>query len=255
MPAGKNVTEQWPESNTRLCFQVLRNFVGEMKMKTLHSVGISLVMILLSVPLARGQDLSKYRDFSLGMSLPELSNQVDLRPLQTKLMQKHPAVIQELTCWPGGSSDYSRQTDSVRQIFFSFYNGELFRILVTYDQGATHGLTAEDMVQAISAKYGTPTRPVDEINFPTNELYRSTEKVIARWEDSQYSINLVRSRFLNSFALVIFSKRLDAQVESAIAKSIRLEGQEVPQTEIDRQKKETDDLEAARQKNRKIFRP
>jgi hypothetical protein len=212
-------------------------------------------MILLSAPLVRGQDLSKYRDFSLGMSVPELSSQVDLRPLQTKLMQKHSAVIQELTCWRGGSSDYSRQTDSVRQIFFSFYNGGLFRILVTYHQDATHGLTAEDMVQAISTKYGTPTRPVGEISFPTNELYRSTEKVIARWEDSQYSINLVRSRFLNSFALVIFSKRLDAQVEAAIAKSIELEGQKEPQEEIDRQKKEIDDLEAARQKNRKIFRP
>src|ERR1700674_2111218 len=224
-------------------------------MKVMRGAGISLVMILLSAPLVRGQDLSKYRDFSLGMSLPKLSSQVDLRPLQTKLIQKHPVVIQELTCWPGGSSDYSRQTDSVRQIFFSFHNGELFRILVTYDQDATHGLTADDMVQAISTKYGTPTRPVGEISFPTNELYRSTEKVIARWEDSQYSINLVRSRFLNSFVLVIFSKRLDAQADAAIAKFIKLGDKEAPQKEIDRQKKETDDLEAARQKNRKIFRP
>ena len=38
-------------------------------MKTMRSVGISLVMILLSAPLVPGQDLSKYRDFSLGMSL------------------------------------------------------------------------------------------------------------------------------------------------------------------------------------------
>jgi len=189
------------------------------------------------------------------MSLPELSNQVHLRPLQTKLIQKHASVIQELTCWPSGASDYSLQPDSVRQIFFSFYNGELFRILVTYDRDATHGLTAEDMVQAISTNYGTATRPAGEISFPTNELYRSTQKVIARWEDSQYSINLVRSRFLNSFALVMFSKGLDAQADVAIAKSIKLEGQEDPQKEIDRQKKEADDLEVARQKNRKVFRP
>jgi hypothetical protein len=224
-------------------------------MKMMRSVGISLVMILLSAPLVRGQDLSKYRNFSLGMSLPELSNQVDLRPLQTKVIQKHPAVVQELACWPGSSPDYSRQADSVWQIFFSFYHGELFRILVTYDQDATHELTAEDMVQAISTKYGPATRPAAENSFPTNELYRSTEKVIARWEDSQYSINLVRSRFLNSFALAMFSKRLNAQADAAIAKSIKLEGQEDPKKEIDRQKKETDDLEAARQKNRKMFRP
>jgi hypothetical protein len=223
-------------------------------MKIMRRVGIPLVMILLSPSLIRGQDLSKYRGFALGMGLPELSSQVDLRPLQAKLIQKRASVIQELTCWPSGSSDYSLQADSVGQIFFSFYNGELFRILVTYDRDATHGLTAEDMVQAISTKYGTATRPAGEISFPTNELYRSTQKVIARWEDSQYSVNLVRSRFLNSFALVMFSKRLDAQANVAI-ESMKLEGQEDPQKEIDRQKKETDDLEAARQKNRKIFRP
>src|SRR5258708_32619807 len=112
------------------------------------------VVILLSAPLIRGQDLSKYRGFSLGMSLPQLSSQVDLRPLQTKLIQKHPAVIQELTCWSGGSSDDSRQTDSVWQIFFSFHNGELFRMVVTYDHAATRVLTAEDVGQGICAKYG-----------------------------------------------------------------------------------------------------
>jgi hypothetical protein len=224
-------------------------------MKMMRSVGILLVLILLSAPLIRGQDLSKYRDFSLGMSLRELSSQVDLRPLQTKLIQKHPAVIQELTCWPGASSDYSRQEDSIWQIFFSFYNGELFRILVTYEQHATHGLTAEDMVQAISTKYGIPTRPIGEISFSTNELYRSTEKIIASWQDSQYTIHLVRSRFLDSFALIIFSKRLDAEAEAAIAKSLKMEGAEDPQIEIERQKKKAGVLEAARQKNLKIFRP
>jgi hypothetical protein len=221
----------------------------------MRRVVFSLVMILFSAPLIHGQDLSKYRSFSLGMSLVELSNQVDLKPLQTKLIHKHPAVIQELTWWPQESSGSSLEADTVWQVFFTFYNDELYRILVTYDQDATHGLTAEDMVQAISTKYGTATRPAGEISFPTNELYRSTQKVIARWEDSQYSINLVRSRFLNSFALVMFSKGLDAQADAAIAKSIKLEGQEDPQKEIDRQKKETVDLEAARQKNRKIFRP
>ncbi len=224
-------------------------------MKMMRSVGISLVMILLSAPLVRGQDLSKYRDFPFGMSVADLSKQVELKPLQTKLIHKRPSVIQELTWWPRESSGSSLQADSVWQVFFTFYNGELFRILVTYDRHATKGLTAEDMVQAISAQYGTATRPDAQISFPTNELYRSTEKVIARWEDSQYSINLVRSRFLNSFGLVMFSKRLDGKAEAAIAEAVELERQKAPQTEVARMKKEADNLEVARQMNRKIFRP
>src|SRR5574337_1915920 len=124
-------------------------------MKTMRSSVLCLFVLLLTAPLLHGQDLSKYRNFSFGMSLVELSNQVDLKPLQTKLIHKHPAVIQELTWWPRQSSGSSLQADSVWQVFFTFYNGELYRILVTYDRHATDGLTADDMVQAISAQYGT----------------------------------------------------------------------------------------------------
>src|SRR5260370_8475559 len=112
------------------------------QMKIMRIAGISLVMILLLAPLIRGQDLSKYRGLSLGMSLPELSNQVDLRPLQTKLIQKRPPVIQELTCWPTGPSGYSLQPDSVCQIFFNFYNVNLFRFFLTYNHDSLHDLTA-----------------------------------------------------------------------------------------------------------------
>jgi hypothetical protein len=211
--------------------------------------------MLLSTPLIHGQDLSKYRDFAYGMSLVEVSEQVDLQPIQAKLIYKRPTAIRELTWWPKASSDNSFQADSVRQILFSFYDGELYRILVTYDRHATQGLTAEDMIGAISAQFGTATRPAAEISFSTNELYRSTEKVIARWEDSQYSINLVRCKLLSSFGLVMFSKRLDAQAEAAIAESLKMDEQKIPQREADRRKKAADDLEVTRQKNRKTFRP
>jgi hypothetical protein len=53
----------------------------------------------------------------------------------------------------------------------------------------------------------------------------------------------------------MFSKQLDGQAEAAIAESAKLEGQEDLQKETERQKKEADNLELARQKNRKTFRP
>ncbi len=224
-------------------------------MKIMRGVVVSLAMILLSAPVIHGQDLSKYRNFSFGMSLAELSKQVSSQPLHAKLIQKRPAVIQEVTWWPREPSGSSLQADSVWQVFFTFHNGELYRILATYDRHATEGLGIEDMVEAISAQYGPATRPDAQISFPTNELYRSTEKVIARWEDSQYSISLFRSSFLNSFGLAMFSKRLDGQAEAAIAESVKLEGQGNLQKEAERKKKEADNLEVARQKNRKTFHP
>jgi len=225
-------------------------------MKMMCSLVSSLVMILLSAPLIHGQDLSKYRNFSFGMRYVDLSKQVDQKPTEANLTHQRPAVIQELTWWPPLASGTPRE-EPVRQILFSFYNGELYRILVTYDRYVTEGLTADDMVRTMSAKYGIATRPTAEINFPTNETgeYGTTEKVIVRWEDSRYSFNLFRSPQSNTFGLVMFSKRLDAQAEAAIAKSLKLEGQEHPQKEVARVKREADDLETSRQKNIKAFRP
>ena len=225
-------------------------------MKMMCSLVSSLVMILVSAPLIHGQDLSKYSIFSFGMRYVDLSKQVDQKPTEANLTHQRPAVIQELTWWPPLASGTLR-ADPVRQILFSFYNGELYRILVTYDRYVTEGLTAEDMVRTMSAKYGTASRPTAEINFPTNETgeYGTTEKVIVRWEDSRYSFNLFRSPQSNTFGLVMFSKRLDAQAEAAIAKSLKLEGQEHPQKEVARVKREADDLETSRQKNIKAFRP
>jgi hypothetical protein len=224
-------------------------------MKVMRRAVVSLLMLLLSAPVIYGQDLSKYRNFSFGMSVADLSKQVDLKPLLTNRIVNRPAVVEEFTWWPRNSSGTSLLAGSVWQVFFTFYDGELYRILVTYDREATKGLTAEDMVQAISAQYGIATRPDAQVSFPTNELYRSTEKVIARWEDSQYSINLFRSRSLNSFGLVMFAKRLDGEAEAAIAASRKLEGKEDLQKEIERKKKEAGNLEVARDQNRKTFRP
>ena len=96
-------------------------------MKMRHAV-ICLVIILLSAPLIHGQDLSKYSIFSFGMSLADLSTWIDQKPIEANLIQQRPAVIQELTWWPPLASGTHR-SEPVRQILFSFYNGELYRIL------------------------------------------------------------------------------------------------------------------------------
>jgi hypothetical protein len=140
-------------------------------------------------------------------------------------------------------------------MIFSFYNSELYKIAVTYDRESTKGLTAADMTKAISAKYGPPTNVVLEIDTAVTEPYGFMGKGVASWEDSQYSVDLVRSSFVDSFGLVIYSKRANAEAELAIANAKKAEEQEGPKREADRQKKEADDLEVTRQKNRKVFQP
>jgi hypothetical protein len=226
-----------------------------MKMKTIRSSILCFVVLLLWAPLLRAQDLSKYRQFTLGMSVTRVLERTGQKMADVKLIHGRPALVQEVNWWPPNLPGPSYQSDAVEQILFSFYNGELYKISVTYDQTSTEGLTEEDMVKSISAKYGPATYVALAIDFPTNDRYDVKQTAVASWEDAQYSFNLVRSSFTNHLGLIIYSKRVNAEAELAIAEAVKLDEQEGPQREADRQRKQTDDLEVARQKNRKIFRP
>ena len=224
-------------------------------MKMIRKLALSLAVVLLTTPLISAQDLSRYRKFALETSLSALSKQIGQDPHQATLVHQSPAMIQELKYWPVETSYSAVPAEPVSQILFSFYNGELYRIAVTYDQNAIEGMTEDDMVRAVSARYGTGTRLYPEIDLPTHDLYMSPEKIVARWEDPQSSVVLFRANSSESFGLVVSSKRLDAQAEAAIAESVKLDKEQAPQKEIDRQKKAADDLDIARLKNMKTFRP
>ncbi len=226
-----------------------------MKMKTIRCSILCFVVLLLTTPLLRAQDLSKYRHFTLGMSLTRVLERTDQKMADVKVIHGRPALIQEVTWWPPNIPGSSYRSDTVEKILFSFYNAELYKLSVTYDRTSTEGLTAEDMVKSVSAKYGPATSVKPEVDSATNERYDMRQKPVATWEDSQYSFNLVRSSFSGSFELVIYSKRLNAEAEVALAEAVKLEKEEEPQREAERQKKQTGDLEATRQKNQKSFRP
>ena len=224
-------------------------------MKTMRRSILCFVVLLLTAPLLWAQDLSKYRHFTFGMSLTRVLERTDQKMADVKVIHGRPSLIQELNWWPPNLPGTSFRSDTVEQILFSFYNGELYKISVTYDRTSTEGLTAEDMVKSISAKYGPATSVKPEVDSATNERYDMRQKPVATWEDSQYSFNLVRSSFSGSFELLIYSKRLNAEAEVALAEAVKLEKQEEPQREAERQKKQIGDLEATRQKNQKSFRP
>ena len=224
-------------------------------MKTIRCSILCFVVLLFTAPLLRAQDLSKYRHFTLGMSLTRVLERTDQKMAGVKMIHGRPALIQEVTWWLPNIPGSSYRSDTVEQILFSFYNAELYKISVTYDRTSTEGLTAEDMVKSISAKYGPATSVKPEVDSATNERYDMRQKPVATWEDSQYSFNLVRSSFSGDFQLVIYSKRLNAEAEVALAEAVKLEKEEEPQREAERQKKQTGDLEATRRKNQKSFHP
>jgi hypothetical protein len=164
-------------------------------------------------------------------------------------------LFQELTWHPANGIGVAYRSESVDELDFSFYKGELYKMVVTYDRASTEGLTADDMVKSIAAKYGPATSIALEIDFAGNEQYELRQKPVASWEDSQYSFNLVRPQFSNAFQLVIYSKRGNAEADAALAEVVKMDELEAPQKAVARQKKDADDREIMRQKNQKSFRP
>jgi hypothetical protein len=213
-----------------------------------------------SAPLPGTPDLSRYRGFALEMNLQVAAKEADLELSDARLIHQRPAVIQELDWRPSVSSVAALQADPVKEVLLTFYNGALFRMVVNYDRYRTEGLTDADMVEAISARYGTASRPDTKvILFSTYQVYDDSEKVIARWENSQYSYNLFRSSYQPTFGMLIFSKRLDALAQTAIAEALRLDEQEAPQRQIELQRKLDEATRATQEKarlaNKPNFRP
>lgn len=224
-------------------------------MISVRSLAISISCALLSAHFLYAQDLSRYREFQFGTNLPTIAKQAGLEPSDAKVLHQRPALIQELIWQAPFSLKSSRQADPVWTTRFSFYNGELFRIVVNYNQNKTKGLTTEDMVEALSATYGTATKPAAEITFSLSGAYNDNQVVIARWEDSQYSFSLFRSSYQPAFGMIAFSKRLDSLARTATIEAIRLDEQEAPQREIERQKKQDDENRSAQEKARLVNKP
>ena len=231
-------------------------------MISLRNIAISVFGAVITAAPTYSQDLSRYREFQLGTNLPAIAKQIRVKPSDAKAIHERPAVIQELE-WRAPLTDSSPRSDSVRNILFRFYNGELYRLVVTYDPERTEGMTAEDLVEAVSAKYGTANRPTAEIILSSTHLFTDgekmisdrSEKVIARWEDSQYSFNLFQFSSVATFGLVVYSKRLDDLARAAIVESIRLDQQEAPQREINSRKKKDEANRAKQEKARGVNKP
>jgi len=224
-------------------------------MKALRNLVICLGMLMIMPARTFAQDAFKYRAFAMGMSLTNVLKLTDQKLPDVKLIHEQPVLIQELAWWPANMRHSNSPADSVEQIIFSFYSGELYKINVEYDRDAIKGLTTQDMVQSLSAKYGKPVQLTAELGLQAGDQPTADQKSIAIWEDSASTINLRRSSYSEGFTLVAYSRARNAQAEAASAEAVTLEAQQRPQKEADQLKKDGDDLEIERQKNIKSFQP
>ena len=116
---------------------------------------------------------------------------------EAKTIHQRPAVIQELE-WRRPyfvSGTTALQTDPVQRIVFSFYNDQLFRLVISYDRQRTDGMTDGDMIEAhvddVRVAVGANA---EEIAAPSRRTVEDESGApIAQWGDADYSVVLYRS--------------------------------------------------------------
>jgi hypothetical protein len=212
------------------------------------------LFLLVFSPLLCGADLSTYRGFQFGMGLNAAVKHSGMDISEVTLIHERPARIQELTWKPERFSGASRDTDPVEQVLFSFYNGQLLRIVVDYNHEKTEGLSVQDIIEAISATYCTAFRPVLEAFLPSASFIEGV-RVVARWEDGDYSLDLVQSPYGSRFGLIALSKRLDGLAQAAIATGIHLDEQEAPRRQEAAEQNAQNKLDTTRLVNKPHFLP
>jgi hypothetical protein len=227
--------------------------------RTLTIVAVGLA---LSTVATQGQDRSRYRDFQLGGDVPSVSVLTKVALSEVKTIHQRPALMQEMQWRPSYymSGSTAPQNDPVQQIVFSFYNDQLFKLVINYDRQRTDGLTDADMIEALSTAYGPPLKPdAKKSRAAASQLADEAGTSIARWGDTDYSVVLYRSPYASEFRAIVMSPRLEALARVADAQAIKLDEREAPERENARLKKEADDNRAAQEKarlaNKAAFRP
>lgn len=208
------------------------------------------------------QRLAGYRTFALGSDLATVSTGTGVAQTEAKTIHQRPALMQDLQWRPSPwiSGTGSASTDPVEQIVFSFYDNQLFRVVVGYARDRTEGMTDADMVEAISTIYGASRKPATAVVRGGSQAEVDSRTPVARWTDAAHAVVLYRSSsYSNAFELVVTDVDLERLASKAEIQAARLDDQEAPAMERAKQKKEQDDrrvvAEKARVVNKKVFRP
>jgi hypothetical protein len=232
-------------------------------MKVVRALAVLVCGALLSNGPVNAQDFSRYRFFRLGSSLSTVAQAANMGPSDARVVHQRLALIQELDWRPQYQSPSTRiATDPVLDVALTFYNDQLFRIAITYDQSRTDGMTNADVIEAVSATYGLAAVPVTaDATVYSSQSSRNEAITVARWANGDRTLTLSRSVFPVVFRLVMMSTILNDLAEAAVAETVISsdDADEALQREADRRKKEIADAIAdqdrSRRRNKAAFHP
>lgn len=227
-------------------------------MTSIRTATIAAILVLSSQGLL-AQDLSRYREYALGSNLASVVASAGADVSDVRTVHERPSTIQQLE-WRAPSWARTDAADPVRDIEFSFFEDQLYQIVVTYDRGRMEGLTNGDVMASLSSMYGQPLPSRGATARRPLEVDSTGETVIVgRWESAAVMVTLTRGTYAAEFQLVLVSKSLATLARTASTASVRLDAREAPGRERAERAKEAADAAAASDKariaNKAAFRP
>ncbi len=229
-------------------------------MISMRVAAIASVSVVLCGQPVSGETPFSYRGHALGSSLASVVKISGARASDTKTPHERPAKIQKLAWRAPYVLSGTELADPVRDVVFSFYDDQLYQVVVTYDRDRMEGLTDDDVVESLAATYGRPLlieRTAARTALSSDVSAVAT--ILARWEDEASQLTLTRGTYSPQFQLVLISKALNVRADAAIKEALRLDGVEAPQRELDQRKRDVADAQAATVKarvaNKAAFKP
>jgi hypothetical protein len=226
-------------------------------MNRLSTLAATVAALVIATVGLHSQDLSQYREFRLGNTLASVEKATGVATGEAKSIQQRPARIEELRWRPSERyNDRMAPTEPVREVIFTFYNDQLFKMVIEYDPQRTAGLTDTDLIDVIGARYGVPILQASSLpTYTAARVAPSDGDVVARWADADTSVTLVRGIYPTTLRLTLTLTSTEALAQNAIVESARLDRAEAPQRELERVNKLAEDRRAASEKARIVNKP
>src|ERR1051325_9789814 len=119
-----------------------------MSIRHVFGAVVSFMVLLFGGSVCDAQDFSTYRGFHLGADAQEIGQHIGSPRIDLHVIHQRPVPIEDFEWKVPQWSGMSIAAESLSAIHFSFYDHQLFRMVVTYDGRKTEGLTSDDLIEA-----------------------------------------------------------------------------------------------------------
>lgn len=178
---------------------------------SIRRVVLALLCSAMSASQLGAQGHPRYRTYQMGDDVLTISRQLGVPAPAGTLMPPAPGTVVELR-W---RSQYVRRgvalsSDPVARLVFSFFENQLYRIVIDYAPDRTEGMTEADVVAAVSKIYGAPAKRTHPPSPVGLRPQRPVDNVVAQWTDGEHRVALLAVQDQSAFRMIVASAPLEA---------------------------------------------